>query len=149
MNVQIKFMNRFLSSKNNYTIAILWTIVIIMVGLLYVGMTKEQVTLLPIVILGLVIAMILWTLLDTRYVIKEHFLLYRSGPFRGRIDIEKIKKIKYFSGLYVPVTMKPALDTEGFIITYNNVEDVYVSPVDRDVFLTELLKINPGIEVAK
>ena len=89
-------MNRFLSSKNNYTIAILWAIVIIMVGLLYVGMTKEQVTLLPIAILGLVVAMILWTLLDTRYVIKQHFLLYRSGPFRGRIDIQKIKKIKYF-----------------------------------------------------
>lgn len=142
-------MNRFLSSKNNYTIAILWTIVIIMVALLFVGMTKEHVTLLPIFILGLVIVMILWTLLDTRYVIKQHFLLYRSGPFRGRIDIEKIKKIKYFSGLYVPVTMKPALDTEGFIITYNNVDDVYVSPVDRDVFLSELLKINPGIEVAQ
>ena len=142
-------MNRFLSSKNNYTIAILWTIVIIMVGLLYVGMTKEQVTILPVIILGSVIAMILWTLLDTRYVIKRHFLLYRSGPFRGRIDIQKIKKIKYFSGLYVPVTMKPALDTKGFIITYNNIEDVYVSPVHREIFLTELLKINPGIEVDK
>ena len=149
MNVQIASMNRFLSSKNNYTIAILWTIVIIMVGLLYVGMTKEQVTLLPIIILGLVITMILWTLLDTRYVIKQHFLLYRSGPFRGRIDIQKIKKIKYFSGLYVPVTMKPALDTKGFIITYNSMDDVYVSPIHRDVFLTELLKINPEIEVAK
>ena len=149
MSVQIEFMNRFLSSKNNYTIAILWTIVIIMVGLLYVGMTKEQVTILPVIILGSVITMILWTLLDTRYVIKRHFLLYRSGPFRGRIDIQKIKKIKYFSGLYVPVTMKPALDTKGFIITYNNIEDVYVSPVHREIFLTELLKINPGIEVAK
>jgi hypothetical protein len=149
LSVQIEFMNRFLSSKNNYTIAILWTIVIIMVGLLYVGMTKEQVTILPVIILGSVIAMILWTLLDTRYVIKRHFLLYRSGPFRGRIDIQKIKKIKYFSGLYVPVTMKPALDTKGFIITYNNIEDVYVSPVHREIFLTELLKINPGIEVAK
>ena len=148
MSVQIKFMNRFLSSKNNYTITILWTIVIFMIVLLYFGVTKEHVTLLPLVILGLVISLILWTLLDTRYVIKQHFLLSRSGPFRGRIDIDKIKKIKYFSGLYVPVTMKPALDTEGFIITYNNLEDVYVSPVNRDVFLKELLKINPKIEIA-
>jgi hypothetical protein len=142
-------MNRYLSSKNNYTIAILWTIVITMAVLLYVGMTKEHVTLLPVVILSLVITLILWTLLDTRYVIKQHFLLYRSGPFRGRIDIQKINKIKYFSGLYVPVTMKPALDTKGFIITYNNLDDVYVSPVNSEVFITELLKINPGIEVAK
>jgi hypothetical protein len=110
-------------------------------------MTKEHVTILPIVLLSLVIAMILWTLLDTRYVIKQHFLLYRSGPFRGRIDIEKIQKIKYFSGLYVPVTMKPALDTKGFIITYNNNEDVYVSPMNSDIFLSELLKINPKIEI--
>ncbi len=140
-------MKRYLSSKNNYTIAILWTIVICMLVLLYIGMTKEHVTILPIVLLSLVIAMILWTLLDTRYVIKQHFLLYRSGPFRGRIDIEKIQKIKYFSGLYVPVTMKPALDTKGFIITYNNNEDVYVSPMNSDIFLSELLKINPKIEI--
>lgn len=140
-------MKRYLSSKNTYTIAILWAIVICMLVLLYIGMTKEHVTILPIVLLSLVIAMILWTLLDTRYVIKQHFLLYRSGPFRGRIDIEKIQKIKYFSGLYVPVTMKPALDTKGFIITYNNNEDVYVSPMNSDVFLSELLKINPKIEI--
>lgn len=140
-------MKRYLSSKNTYTIAILWAIVICMVVLLYIGMTKEQVTILPVVLLSLVIAMILWTLLDTRYVIKQHFLLYRSGPFRGRIDIEKIQKIKYFSGLYVPVTMKPALDTKGFIITYNNNEDVYVSPMNSDIFLSELLKINPKIEI--
>ncbi len=140
-------MKRYLSSKNTYTIAILWAIVICMLVLLYIGMTKEHVTILPIALLSLVIAMILWTLLDTRYVIKQHFLLYRSGPFRGRIDIEKIQKIKYFSGLYVPVTMKPALDTKGFIITYNNNEDVYVSPMNSDIFLSELLKINPKIEI--
>lgn len=140
-------MKRYLSSKNSYTIAILWAIVICMLVLLYIGMTKEHVTIIPVVLLSLVIAMILWTLLDTRYVIKQHFLLYRSGPFRGRIDIEKIQKIKYFSGLYVPVTMKPALDTKGFIITYNNNEDVYVSPMNSDIFLSELLKINPKIEI--
>ena len=140
-------MKRYLSSKNFYTIAILWAIVISMLVLLYIGMTKEHVTILPVLLLSLVIAMILWTLLDTRYVIKQHFLLYRSGPFRGRIDIEKIQKIKYFSGLYVPVTMKPALDTKGFIITYNTNEDVYVSPINSDIFLSELLKINPKIEI--
>ena len=43
--------------------------------------------------------------------------------------------------------MKPALDTKGFIITYNKAEDVYVSPAKSDVFLSELLKINPNIEV--
>lgn len=140
-------MNRFLSTKNSYTIAILWSIVIGMIVLLGVGLAKEHLSALPIVLLSLVITLVIWTLLDTRYVIKQHFLLYRSGPFRGRIDIEKIQKVKYFSGLYVPVTMKPALDTKGYIISYNNNDDVYVSPVKSDVFLNELLKINPNIEV--
>jgi hypothetical protein len=43
--------------------------------------------------------------------------------------------------------MKPALDTKGFIITFNNKEDVYVSPAKSDIFLSELLKINPNIEI--
>ena len=143
-------MNRYLSTKNSYTVAILWFIVISMITLLGIGLEKEHLSTLPIVILSLVIALVVWTLLDTRYVIKQHFLLYRSGPFRGRIDIAKIQKIKYFSGLYVPVTMKPALDTKGFIITYNKekAEDVYVSPAKSEVFLSELLKINPNIEVS-
>lgn len=142
-------MNRFLSTKNFYTVGILWTLVLGMIFLLYIGLTQEQVPFFPVVVLSAVIVLILWILLDTRYVIKRHFLLYRSGPYRGRIDIEKIKKIKYFSGLYVPVTMKPALDTKGFIITYNQYDDVYVSPVKREVFLSELLKINPNIEVVE
>jgi hypothetical protein len=142
-------MNRYLSTKNTFTVLILWGIVLLMLVLLYVGLRKEHLTLLPIGMISIVITMIVWTLLDTRYVIKRHFLLYRSGPFRGRIDIERIKKIKYFSGMFVPVTIKPALDTKGFIITYDNHEDVYVSPQKHDLFLTELLRINPKIEVVQ
>lgn len=140
-------MNRYLSSKNTFTVAILWSIVLFMVVLLLVGLQRQHLTLLPIGMLSIVIALVVWTLLDTRYVIKQHFLLYRSGPFRGRIDIAKIRKIKYFSGLNVPVIVKPALDTKGFIISYDKSDDVYVSPKKSDLFIKELLKINPAIEV--
>ena len=140
-------MKRYLSSKNTFTVVILWGIVVLMLTLLIIGLQKEHLSLLPIVFLSLVMVLIIWTLLDTRYVIKNHFLLYRSGPFRGRIDIEKISKIKYFSGLYVPVTMKPALDNKGYIISYSNFDDVYVTPEKRELFIQELLKINPKIEV--
>ncbi|HMK06929.1 MAG TPA: PH domain-containing protein [Flavobacterium sp.] len=140
-------MKRYLSSKNTFTVVILWSFVILMLALLVIGLQMEHLSLLPISILSFVVALIVWVLLDTRYVIKQHFLLYRSGPFRGRIDIEKIKKIKYFSGMNVPVTMKPALDTKGYIITYNNFDDVYVTPKSSDIFIQELLKINPNIEV--
>lgn len=140
-------MKRFLSTKNKVTQSILWGIVVLMTALLINGFYVEDMPLIAFIILGLSIAMIVWVLLDTRYVIKTQFLLYRSGPFRGRIDITKIKKIKIHSGLFVPVSMKPALDTNGFIITYNQYDDVFVSPSNSSVFLEELKKINPNIEI--
>lgn len=140
-------MNRFLSTKNTFTVSILWAVVFLLLLLLFIGIKQGQIQLVAIIILSLVISLIIWILLDTRYVIKSHFLLYRSGPFRGRLNIDKIQKIKYFSGLYVPVTMKPALDTKGYIISNDGFEDVYVSPKNSAAFIKELLKINPKIEI--
>ena len=99
------------------------------------------------IIISLVTAFVLWVLLDTRYVIKNDFLLYRSGPIRGRVAISKIKSIKRYSGLNVPVMLKPALDTKGFIITYNAFDDLFISPIQSDIFIAEMKKINPLIEV--
>ncbi|WP_298136921.1 PH domain-containing protein [Flavobacterium sp.] len=140
-------MKRFLSSKSTFTYIFLWAIVLFMIVVLYLGIKENGVALIPIVIVSLVIGFLLWVLLDTRYVIKNHFLLYRSGPIRGRINIEQIQKIKRHSGLYVPVTLKPALDTKGFIITYNKYDDLFISPIKSDLFLEELMKINPKIEI--
>ena len=140
-------MKRYLSNKNRLIVASLWSIAVVLFLLLVLNIMHQDLTLLPIIILSMVIALIVWVLLDTRYVIKKTFLLYRSGPFRGRIDIKKINKVRWFSGLYVPVTMKPALGTNGFIITYNNIEDLYVSPKKAEKFIEDLLKVNPTIEV--
>lgn len=140
-------MKRFLSSKSTFTYIFLWAIVLFMIVVLYLGIKENGVSLIPIIIVSLVISFLLWVLLDTRYVIKNHFLLYRSGPIRGRIDIQKIQKIKRHSGLYVPVTLKPALDTKGFIITYNKFDDMFISPIKSDIFLEEIMKINPKIEI--
>lgn len=140
-------MKNFLSSKNAFTIVILWSVVLFMVAMLGYNFTKGEFPIAPFIILALATAMIIWVLLDTRYVIKNNFLLYRSGPFRGRIDISKIQKIKRHSGMFVPVSMKPALDTKGFIITINNFDDVFVSPKNSAVFLEEIQKINPKVEI--
>lgn len=140
-------MNRFLSSKNTFTIVILWGIVLFFIVMLVINYEKGNFPLIPIIIISLVTAFVLWVLLDTRYVIKNNFLLYRSGPIRGRIDITKIKSIKRFSGLNVPVMLKPALDTKGFIVTYNQFDDLFISPKMSDIFIEEIKKINPQIEV--
>lgn len=140
-------MKNYLSTKNTFTISVLWSVVLLLLFLLIMGFKNGDVQTPAMIALFLVIGLILWVLLDTRYVIKNGLLLYRSGPFRGRIQIDQIKKIQNHSGLFVPVTTKPALDSSGFIISYNNHEDVFVSPKKADIFLKELLKINPKIEV--
>lgn len=140
-------MKRYLSTKNTFTIVILWSLVLFFVVMLVLNLTKGNVPVIPVIFISLVTAFILWILLDTRYVIKNNFLLYRSGPIRGRVDITKIKSIKHFSGLNVPVMLKPALDIKGFIITYNTFDDLFISPIKSDIFIEELKKINPQIEV--
>jgi hypothetical protein len=140
-------MKRFLSTKNTFTIVILWSLVLFFIVMLVINLTKGNVPVIPIIIISLVTAFILWVLLDTRYVIKSNFLLYRSGPIRGSVDITKIKSIKRFSGLNVPVMLKPALDIKGFIVTYNQFDDLFISPKMSDIFIEEIKKINPQIEV--
>ena len=142
-------MKHFFSTKNNLTVAILWALVFFMGSLLYIDIKSESTSSIHIFMISILIAVIVWILFDTRYVIRDGFLFYRSGPFRGRIDIQKIQKIEYFSGMHVPVTMKPALDTKGFIITYDTLNEVYVSPQKKEKFIAKLLELNPGILVVK
>lgn len=142
-------MMHFFSTKNKLTVAILWALVFFMGSLLYIDIKNESTSSIHVIMISILIAVILWILFDTRYVIRDGFLFYRSGPFRGRIDIQKIQKIEYFSGMHVPVTMKPALDTKGFIITYDTLNEVYVSPQKKDKFIAKLLELNPEIVVVK
>lgn len=139
-------MTRFLSTKNPFTVIVLWILVLSLLLSLVLNINKGNNPLIPVIIVSLVIGFVLWVILDTRYVIKSNFLLYRSGPIRGRVDITKIKSIKHYSGLNVPVMLKPALDTKGFIVTYNSY-DLFISPKNGAIFISELKKINPQIEI--
>ena len=89
----------------------------------------------------------LWILLDTKYTIKENDLYYCSGPIRGKIDIQSIRKIKHQKGLYNECFLKPSLDYKGLYIYYNKFDDIYLSPKDQDSFVNYLLKINPKIDL--
>ena len=128
-------MTRFLSTKNTFTIVVLWILVLFLFVSLVLNFNKGNDPLIPVIIVSLVIGFVLWVILDTRYVIKSNFLLYRSGPIRGRVDITKIKSIKHHSGLNVPVMLKPALDTKGFIVTYNSYDDLFISPAHGSIFI--------------
>ena len=142
-------MKHFFSTKNIATVAILWALVVFMGFLLFIDIKNERTSSIHLIMISIIIFVIVWILFDTRYVIRDGFLFYRSGPFRGRIDVQKIDKIEYYAGMHVPVTMKPALDTKGFIITYDSRNEVYVSPQKKEKFIAALLELNPEIVVVK
>jgi hypothetical protein len=120
-------MTRFFSTKNAYTTSLLWLLVASMLVLLYMAYQEGETPFMAALVIGLTVGFVVWVLLDTRYVLQQNFLFYRSGPIRGRIPVGAIKSIK--------------------IITYNQFDDIFVSPQHADTFLHELKKINPTIEI--
>ncbi|WP_345955032.1 PH domain-containing protein [Mucilaginibacter sp. PAMB04168] len=100
-----------------------------------------------VLLVALIAGMLLWMWLGTYYVIEDKELRYRSGPINGVIDIGSIHTVIISKSQYVG--LKPALAAKGCIIKYNKFEDIYISPKDKDLFVDELLKVNPAIEVVK
>ena len=142
-------MKLFTSSKNYYSVGIMWVIAIGLFIVLFVNKPDAQepsIYIFYAIIVPIIVALV-WILLDTKYILKENKIFFYSGPFRGSIAIDSIKKITHHSGIIVPVTFKPALNTKGLIIHYNSFDDIYISPKQEDLFLEELLKVNKNIEV--
>ena len=142
-------MKVFFSSKSYFTLALMWTIALGLFTVIFIKKPDAQepsIYIFNAIMITIVLALV-WILLDTKYLLKENKIFYNSGPFRGSIAIDSIKKITHHSGIIVPVTFKPALNTKGLIIHYNSFDDIYISPKQEDLFLEELLKVNPNIEV--
>lgn len=91
---------------------------------------------------------LVWILVDTKYRIQNETVLhYNTGPIRGQIDIQSIRKIEYQYGWVSKSLLKASLDKNGLYLYYNKFDDLYVSPKDKDAFVNYLLKINPKIEM--
>ena len=134
-----------------------WLIILLLSALLFIlvvpvffGIQQDELTavqLVPtIIVLGAVSGLLAWILLDTRYVIRDAQLFYYSGPLRGTIKIDTVRKIETDNSFLKGNTMKPSLSTKGFVIYYNKFDDIFISPKDQEGFLKQMLLINPDIE---
>jgi len=139
-------MKHFSSSKSLIAVSILLMLVVFLIITMFISLFYHEIEITSFIILSLTCVMIIWILLDTRYFIKSDRLFYRSGPFRGRIEINKVVKMEYCSDLNSNTLYKPALDFKGFILTYNMGKTIYISPEKLNDFAEEILKINPSIE---
>lgn len=92
-----------------------------------------------------IILFIIWTYKTTFYKIENTCLHWKSGPFYGEIDIQKINKIEYHKGIIIPTIWKPALSHIGIIITYNKYDNIYISPEKQEEFIAKLQRLNENI----
>ena len=143
-------MLQFRSSKNYYMLSLLWILIaflLFMPLLILLDGDYRNEDLIGIIIVFAVTGMLIWIMLDTRYIIKEDALFYCSGPIRGTIKIQQIRKVENWNKWYVTSFIKPALGNEGLIIYYNKFDDIYISPKNKTAFIAALREINPSIEV--
>lgn len=93
-----------------------------------------------------------WLLISVRYntyyYFKDHFLWWNTGPFRGKIDLNKVSKVsRAKSWMDISAMSKPILSRKCLLVRYSKYDDLPVSPADEEAFIDEMLSINPKIEL--
>lgn len=99
----------------------------------------------PDILILLVIGLLLWVYFGTAYELTETEFEYKSGPFRGKIKLERIKEITKNKTLWAG--LKPATARNGLIIKYDRYEEIYISPETNDTFVAKILELNEKIKI--
>jgi hypothetical protein len=88
---------------------------------------------------------LIWLGLGTNYELTQTELKYKSGPIRGKIEIDKIHEI--IKGKTLWSGLKPATARNGLIIKYEIYNEIYISPKTNDSFLKKILELNDKIKI--
>ncbi len=101
----------------------------------------------PWIALLLILALFLFILqlfVNTYYVIEKEMLKIRSGfLYKLDLDIQQIIRIEETSS---PLS-SPAASFERLEIIYNKFDSVIISPKEKQLFIQDILQINPSIEI--
>jgi hypothetical protein len=88
---------------------------------------------------------LVWLGLGTNYELSQTELKYKSGPIRGKIEINKIHEI--IKGKTLWSGLKPATARNGLIIKYEKYNEIYISPKTNDSFVKKILELNDKIKI--
>lgn len=88
---------------------------------------------------------LIWLGLGTNYELTQTDLKYKSGPIRGKIEINKIHEI--IKGKTLWSGLKPATARNGLIIKYEKYNEIYISPKTNDSFVKKILELNDKIKI--
>ena len=92
----------------------------------------------------LIIAILIVSILKLKISIKGNLLLIRIIFIVYKTDINKIYKVRKGETMWSGFN-KFGTSTNGLIIFTKHLNDLYITPENEELFLNELLKINPNI----
>lgn len=102
----------------------------------------------PSILLFSVIALLLWLYFGTNYELsKKDGLIYRSGPFNGKINADRITEV--IKGKTLWVGFRPATARKGLIIKYDKYNELYITPKTNEAFINTLLELNKAIKISE
>ncbi len=88
---------------------------------------------------------LVWLGLGTNYELTQTELKYKSGPIKGKIEIDKIHEI--IKGKTLWSGFKPATARNGLIVKYGKYNEIYISPKTNDSFVKKILELNNKIKI--
>lgn len=126
------------------------TTVLICIGAILPAIVKDSVKgyslLIALGINALSIVFLILIYFKTYYILNDQFLKYQSGPFFGKVKIDKITRVDFGKTQWVGLR-RYGLAQRGLIIYFNNYDDLYISPEHPEQFIEQLLSYNDKIIV--
>ena len=105
------------------------------------GITNEFIYI--FVIHTLILIFLFWIYFGTNYELTKEKFIYKCGPIKRAIDINRINKIIKDKTLWVGV--KVATSRKGLIVKYDKHKEIYISPRTNKSFIDKILEINNQI----
>lgn len=135
---------------------ILFSIIILgmnafLIGITIVGIASgemEKHEYWTIILISAVVGLLFWLYFGTNYELsKENGLVYRSGPFNGKINIDRITEI--IKGKTLWVGFRPATSRNGLIVKYDKYNEIYISPKTNELFIEKILELNEKVKITE
>jgi len=90
--------------------------------------------------------LLLWVLYGTSYKIDHELLTCNFGPLTRKIHISVINEIKIDKAM--KYSYRYSTSNKGIVITFQDKNELFISPANIESFTTEIRKVNPNIKVS-
>jgi hypothetical protein len=135
---------------------ILFSIIILGINTFLIGITiagiineeMEKDEYWTIILIFAVVGLLFWLYFGTNYELsKENGLIYKSGPFNGKINIDRITEI--IKGKTLWIGFRPATSRKGLIVKYDKYNEIYISPKTNESFIEKILELKGNIKITE